>query len=84
MLVAIPMAIDEELSLVPHSSSFDSLELPFPDCRLGRKTTKYNGHLHGHQHSKQTKNDDKECKKPKSELAERTEAQWPLRRWSSR
>src|SRR5215472_17129841 len=62
MLVAIPMEIDEELSLVPLSSSFDSPELPFPECRLGRKTTKHNGHLHGHQHSKQAKNDDKECK----------------------
>src|SRR5262249_20291035 len=64
MLVAISMEIDEELSLGPLLSTFDSLELPFPQCRLGRKTTKHNGHLHGHQHSKQTKNDDKECKNP--------------------
>ena len=68
MLVAIPMEIDEELSLVPLFSSFDSPELPFPECRLGRKTTKHNGHLHGHQHSKQTKNDDKECKNPSNSL----------------
>ena len=68
MLVPIPMELDEELSLVPLSCSFDSPELPFPECRLGRKTTKHNGHLHGHQHSKQTKNDDKECKNPSNSL----------------
>src|SRR5262245_13836116 len=77
MLVAISMEIDEEPSLVPLCSTFDSPELPFPQCRLGCKTTEHNGHLHGHQHSKQTKNDDKECKNPCESLPGEQKANGP-------
>ena len=77
MLVTISMEIDEELSLVPISSSFDSPELPFPESRLGCKPTEHNGHLHGHQHSKQTKNDDKECKNPSKSLPGEQKANGP-------
>jgi len=77
MLVAISMEIDEEPSLVPLCSTFDSSELPFPECRLGCKPTKHNGHLHGHQHSKQTKYDDKECKNPCESLPGEQKANGP-------